>query len=186
MGNARLCILWIHHWLLIWVTSFPRRVQKAEPQRGRDGEMKRNAREKSSRVDGNDWPAGRTTISVRSDRVTRSQSARLCTSRTQISTANGNAARPCSASPHQRSAWTDEAQGLARTICVLFRASVRTFVFSIVSCNQLSTQGARVEMMTQEESWNDAQVISSSPLLLRSKSWSVGWWCHNGVSDQGI
>lgn len=73
--------------------------------------MKRNAREKSSRVDGNYWPAGHTTISVRSDSVTRSQSARLCTSRTQISTANSNTARPCSASPHQSSAWTNEAQG---------------------------------------------------------------------------
>lgn len=40
----------------------------------------KNAREKSSRVDGNDWPAGHTTVSVRSDSVTRSQSARLCTS----------------------------------------------------------------------------------------------------------
>lgn len=41
----------------------------------RDSELKRNAREKSSRVDGNDWPAGHTTLSVRSDSVTRSQSA---------------------------------------------------------------------------------------------------------------
>ncbi len=72
--SACMCV-WIHYWLLIWATSFPRRVQKAE----RESEMKGNAREKSSRVDGNDWPAGHTTISVRSDSVTRSQSACLCT-----------------------------------------------------------------------------------------------------------
>lgn len=72
--------------------------------------MKQNSREKSSRVDGNDWPAGHTTISVRSDSVTRSQSVSTHLG-TQISTANSNAARPCSATTHQHSAWTNEAQG---------------------------------------------------------------------------
>lgn len=72
--------------------------------------MKQKSREKSSRVDGNDWPAGHTTISVRSDSVTRSQSVSTHLG-TQISTANSNAARPCSATAHQHSAWTNEAQG---------------------------------------------------------------------------
>lgn len=53
--------VWIHFSLLIWATSFPRRVQKAEPEL--ESEMKWNARERSSRVDGNDWLAGHTTIS---------------------------------------------------------------------------------------------------------------------------
>lgn len=76
---SSLCVwVWIRYWLLIWATWFPRRVKRATVREWSWDE--RSGREKSSRLDGNDGPAGQISVPVRSDSVTRSWSSCLSTS----------------------------------------------------------------------------------------------------------
>ncbi len=70
--------VWIHYWLLIWATSFPRRVQKAEPER----ESEWNETLEKRAAGWMEMIGLQATLPspVRSDSVTRSQSACLWTS----------------------------------------------------------------------------------------------------------